>query len=244
MTRHAESALPCPPRPRRAVVALVLTTGLVGCEARPDRGHRLRRLAGVGGGRRHPGLGRGPGVGRDLRQRFGGAPCSLFDEMRGDRGTKPKEVILSFAGNTNYLEPCVGTDLEASYRAQIARGEAHLDRARARRSHGPRCPTSPGHRRAGPGRDAGRVLPPGDRVIDGGKYVTPGRHLEVDPAVHGRRALQRPPARPEVPAGHNIVRANDLTHFCPGPAPRVRPLQGLHVRGWRYARALTEALSG
>lgn len=223
------------------VVALVLSTGLAGCEARPrvivygdslvwEATSHIRAWAAA----------RGWDV--TVRQRFGGAPCSLYDEMRWDRGSKPKEVILSFAGNTQYLEPCVGSDLEASYRAQMREVKRIWSGSgtEVTWAAAPYIPQATAERAQDAMRD--ESYRQGIKVIDGGKYVTPGRVWKWTlPCMPGEHCNGRQ-LDPKVPAGHNIVRANDLTHFCPGPPHGFDPCQHYMSGGWRYGRALSEAL--
>jgi hypothetical protein len=224
-----------------AVLALVV--GAAGCEpTRPlaivygdslvwEAGAEIRQWAGARGYR------------VEIRQRFGGAPCSMFDEMRADRPRRPAKVILSFAGNDRYLEPCVGSDLAASYRAQMQ----EVKRIWTGSGTAVSWVAAPYHPSPGAevAQDAMRAeaYRQGLGVADGGRYVTPGRVWSwTQPCMAGERCIGSQISS-LVPPGRNIVRASDRVHFCPGPPKGFDPCPTYSSGAWRYARALTEPLS-
>lgn len=224
-----------------AAVAVTVSAGLAGCEPRPhvivygdslvwESTTEIRQWAAA------------RGWDATVRTRFGGAPCSLYDTMRSDRGLRPRAVILSFSGNSSYLAPCVGADVVASYRAQVhevkriwtGRG-AHVAFASV-----PRLPQETSERVQEVFRGVAPHL--GMPFHDGGKYVSPGRVWTYAlPCMPGERCVGRQ-LNPAVPAGQNIVRANDRVHLCPGPGHGFDPCPVYNSGSWRYARALTEVL--
>ncbi|WCO68521.1 hypothetical protein PO878_07240 [Iamia majanohamensis] len=224
-----------------AVVAVVLATSLAGCQARPrvivygdslvwESSREITQWA----------ASRGWDV--TIRQRFGGAPCSFFSQMRADRASRPDEVILSFAGNPSYLEPCVGADVTASYRAQM-REVKRIWTGSGTEVTWAEVPFVPAAE-SEPAQQAMRVEShrQGLKVIDAGRYVTPdGVYVWTQPCMAGERCIGSQ-LSPSVPPGRNIVRANDRTHFCPGPGHGLDPCPVYSSGSWRYARALTEAL--
>ncbi len=235
------------PRPRLRhtlgllVVAVVLVTGLGGCyRARPrviiygdslvwESIREIRQWASA------------RGFEADVRQRFGGAPCSFFDDMRAARANRPREVILSFAGNPKLLEPCVGNDITASYRAQMREVKRIWTGSGTEVTLAvmPFIPQPDSE----PAQEAMRVeaYRQGLKVVDAGKYVTPGRRwFWTQPCMRGELCIGHQLNR-AVPPGRNIVRANDKTHFCPGGGHGLRPCALYSSGSWRYARALTEA---
>lgn len=222
-------------------VALVLSTGLVGCEARPrvivygdslvwESGTYIRQWAAAWG------------WDATLRFRFGGAPCSLYDEMRWDEVSRPEKVIITFAGNSSYLAPCVGADISASYRAQM-REVKRIWAGSGTELVWAAVPFIP-QPDSEPAQIAMREesLRQGIRVIDGGKYVTPGRVWRWTlPCMPGEYCNGHQ-LDSKVTPGHNIVRANDLTHFCPGAGHGLDPCAHYMSGAWRFGRALAEAL--
>lgn len=235
-------------RPRRTlatiVVALTALVGAVGCEPnRPllivygdslvwESGREIRQWAGA------------RGYDTVTRQRFGGAPCSLYDEMRADRRRlHPEAVILSFAGNTRYLEPCIGVDLTASYREQM-REVKRIWTGSGTQVTWAAAPVIP-NESSGPAQDAmrGEAYRQGLRVVDGGKYVSPGGVWHwTQPCMAGERCIGHQISASVAP-GRNIVRSSDRTHFCPGPPHGFDPCRYYSSGSWRYARAITEGLS-
>jgi hypothetical protein len=178
-----------------------------------------------------------------VRWRFGGAPCASFDQMRADRALRPKAVIIAFVGSTHQYNPCVGTDVDASYRAQIRTWKeiwtgtgvrllwAAVPLIRIDWVEAVQVSMSD---------EATRL---GIRVVDGGKYVSPGRvWYWTQPCMPGERCVGSQISR-LVPPGRNIVRSSDRTHFCPGPPHGLDPCRYYSSGSWRYARALTEGLT-
>jgi hypothetical protein len=224
-------------------LALALLLGATACE--PDR-----PLAIVYGdslvweaGREIRQWGAARGYRVEIRQRFGGAPCSLFDEMRADRSRRPEKVILSFAGNDRYLEPCVGTDLTASYRAQMQ----EVKRIWTGSGTGVSWAAAPYHPAPGAevAQDAMRAeaYRQGLGVVDGGRYVTPGRVWSwTQPCMAGEPCVGSQINRAVAP-GRNIVRSSDRVHFCPGAGHGFDRCPTYSSGAWRYARALTESLA-
>lgn len=178
-----------------------------------------------------------------VHTRFGGAPCSLYDQMRQDRARKPRVVVLTFSGNTEYLAPCVGSgDYPESYRRQMQEVK------RIWTGTGvplqwvavPRVPVWPSEETQDAMRAEAQRL--GMGVSDGGKYVSPGRTWTwTQPCMRGEQCVGNR-INPAVPAGRNIVRANDRVHFCPGPGHGFDPCSTYSSGSWRFARALTEVL--
>lgn len=179
-----------------------------------------------------------------IQQRFGGAPCSFYGQMQADRTTRPDAVILSFAGNPRFLEPCVGDNVAASYRDQMKFVKAiwtgwGADVTIALTPYIPndvsetaqQAMKSEAHRQ-------------GLRVVDAGTYITPGRRwFWTQPCMAGERCVGHQLNRAVAP-GRNIVRADDQTHFCPGRGHGFDPCRYYMSGAWRYARALTAPLSG
>lgn len=178
-----------------------------------------------------------------LHTRFGGAPCSLYDTMRQDRATRPAVVILTFSGNTDYLAPCVGKgDYPASYRAQMREVKRIWTGSGVRIEWVavPRVPVWPSEETQDAMRTEAEAL--GMGTSDGGRYVSPGRTWAwTQPCMSGERCTGHQ-LNPSVPAGRNIVRANDRVHFCPGAGHGLDPCSAYSSGSWRFARALTEVL--
>ncbi len=222
-------------------VAVVLVASLAGCQPRPrvivygdslvwESSREITQWASA----------RGWDV--TIHQRFGGAPCSLFSQMQADRATRPKEVILSFAGNSSYLEPCVGADIDASYRAQMRRVK-QIWTGSGTEVTWAQVPVVPAVE-SGPAQAAMRdeSYRQGLKVIDAGRDVTPdGRYHWTLPCMAGERCIGYQ-LNASVPRGRNIVRANDKTHFCPGGGHGLDPCGTYSSGSWRFARALTGAL--
>lgn len=178
-----------------------------------------------------------------VHTRFGGAPCSVYDAMREDRGLRPKVVILTFSGNTDYLAPCVGKgDFVASYRAQMREVKRIWTGTGTRLEWVavPRVPVWPSEEIQDAMRTEAQAL--GMGVSDGGRYVSPNRTWAwTQPCMSGERCIGRQ-LNPAVPAGRNIVRADDRVHFCPGKGHGLDPCSTYSSGSWRFARALTEVL--
>lgn len=180
-----------------------------------------------------------------LHSRFGGAPCSFFDQMRSDRsGPVPVHaVIVAFTGNPAYMSPCVGPDQVASHGQQIRElariwegSGAHVIWAAT-----PRLPYDVSERAQDAMRAEATRL--GLVVADAGQYVTPHRKwATVMPCLTGEPCVGHE-INPAVPPGHNIVRANDGVHFCPGGPRGFTPCPYYSSGAWRFARALTGALT-
>jgi hypothetical protein len=226
------------------LLAVALLVGATACEPeRPlaivygdslvwEAGREIRQWAGARGHR------------VEIRQRFGGAPCSMFDEMRSDRARRPAAVILSFAGNDRYLEPCVGDDLVASYQAQMR----EVKRIWTGSGTDVTWVAAPAH--PAPGSEAAQdamrseAYRQGLGVGDGGRYITPGRvWYWTQPCLPGERCIGSQ-LNGAVAPGRNIVRSSDRVHFCPGAGHGFDPCPTYSSGAWRYARALTEALGG
>lgn len=222
-------------------VAAVLAAGLAGCTPRPrvyvygdslawESAKEIRQWAAA------------RGYDAVLRTRFGGAPCSLFAEMRADRNTRPRMAIISFAGNSNYLAPCVGTSHLASYRAQMQEVQRIWTGSGTRLAwvSTPRLPVAYTEDAQDVMRSEAQRL--GMVVGDGGKYVSPNRVWAwTQPCMAGERCVGRQ-LNGAVAPGRNIVRANDRVHFCPGPSHGFDPCSTYSSGSWRFARALTEVL--
>lgn len=229
---------------RAALAALVVMVGLASCQpARPtviyygdslvwDSATEIRSWTAA------------RGWDAILRTRFGGAPCSLFAEMREDRRRPPAVVVISFAGNGPYLAPCVGSDVPASYRAQMAEVE-RIWRGSGTRLVWVRVPLIPvPASEAAIDVMAAEAPKLGMRVLDGGRHISPGGvYAWTQPCMPGERCVGSQ-INSAVPPGRNIVRANDKVHLCPGPGKGFNPCPTYSSGAWRFARVLSEAVVG
>jgi hypothetical protein len=177
-----------------------------------------------------------------VRFRFGGAPCSFFDQMRADRQDRPYAVIVSFTGNPEYMSPCVGPHTVSSHAYQLKQVKDIWTGSRARLvwAATPRLPYDVSEQV----QDAMRAeaQKQGMVVADAGRYVTPNRTwAQVLPCIAGESCVGHQ-INPAVPGGSNIVRANDGVHFCPGGPRGFDACPYFSAGAWRFAKALTEPL--
>lgn len=180
-----------------------------------------------------------------LHYRFGGAPCSFFDQMRADRRAGGAHaVVVSFTGNPTFMSPCVAADTAASHGRQI-REVARIWAGSGTRvvwAATPRLPAQVSEDAQDAMRAEARRQ--GIGVADAGRYVTPGRAwAQVLPCMSGERCPGHQ-INPAVPAGSNIIRANDGVHFCPGEGRGFDACPYYSSGAWRYGRGLTEAIPG
>ena len=178
-----------------------------------------------------------------VRFRFGGAPCASFDQMRADRALRPAAVIIAFVGSTQPYNPCVGADLDASYRSQIRQWQTLWAGSGARLAWVavPRIQIDWVEEvQVTMFTEAVRL---GIPVADGGRYISPGRAWYwTQPCMRGERCVGSQINR-AVPPGRNIVRSSDRVHLCPGAPHGLDPCRYYSSGSWRFARALTEPLS-
>lgn len=178
-----------------------------------------------------------------VRQRYGGAPCTFFQQMRDDRRSgKVHSVIFVFTGNTAYMEPCVASDTAASHARQLRKAAGIWSGSGARLvwAATPRIPGALGEQVQDAMRAEAQRL--GMRTADAGRWVSPNRvAVRTQPCLSGEPCVGRQLDR-SVPAGHNIVRSNDRVHFCPGGARGFNPCPHHNSGAMRFARALAETL--
>lgn len=224
-----------------AICSLTLVAALAGCESRPrvvvygdsiiyESRTEIRQWAAA------------RGWDARLIARFGGAPCTLFDQMRQDRANPPETVVISFVGNTG-VAPCVTGDPVESYRAQIREWKRIWTGTGTRLVLVlvPFTPvtTSEAVQQAMAQEAALLRIP----VVDGGTDISPGRrYFWTQPCLRGERCVGNQ-INPAVAPGRNIVRANDRTHLCPGGGHGTDPCPYYSSGSWRYGRNLTSALA-
>lgn len=183
----------------------------------------------------------------DLRQvsHFGAAPCTFFDRMRQHRDERPPVVLIESVGNPDFA-PCVGDDVVASFRRQVQEVKRIWTGTGTRVVFVlvPAVPTSvsrwsePVQRAMA--EEARRL---GMEVVDGGADIAPRRTWAwTQPCLRGEPCVGHEINRAVAP-GRNIVRADDRTHLCPGPPHGFEPCRHHSSGSWRFARTLTAAMA-
>jgi hypothetical protein len=178
-----------------------------------------------------------------VRWRFGGAPCASFAQMRADRALRPAAVIISYVGSTHRYNPCVGTDLDASYRLQIQQWRSIWSGSGAELVWAAVPRIQIDWVEAVQNTMFAESVRLGISVVDGGTYISPGRvWYWTQPCMAGERCVGSQISS-LVPPGRNIVRAADRVHLCPGGSHGLDPCPYYSSGSWRFARAITGPLS-